>query len=119
MSVNIGSDVVLANILYYQPCSKNGISFTDIEKYCFNVKKELIKNGMPKTEYILFNINREELNYDLELYSNIFRKFQNKYYLRKTTININQFNARLKPEISRVMQEVARLSCSCIMEDIK
>lgn len=107
MCVYVGSDVVLANLLYFHPRSKDGISFSDIENYCFDIKKALIRKGVSKTEYISFNINRDELSSDMSMYNNEFKKFQNRYY-SKASINIDQFNSRLKPEISSVMQEVAK-----------
>lgn len=107
MCYYIGSDVVLANLLYYRSSAQDkGVSFPEIEKYCEAIKLQLLKSGRNKTDYISFGINRDELNNDVEMYPDEFRKFQNRYY--NIGIKIEPFKLRLVEELSDIMESVAK-----------
>lgn len=108
MCYYIGSDVVLANLLEYAHGAKEkGISFVDIENYCKRIKEALVANGKNKQDYIYFGVNKRELDSDMEVYEDQFRKFQDRYYANDK-INIHNFDRGLSPDVRAVMESVAK-----------
>lgn len=103
----ISSDVLLANLLFYSKSAQvTGVSYSELKKYCEKIKQELINVGCNKNDYILFNLNRDELNEDILLHPDSFYKFQHKYY--GLDIKIDNFENRVSNIIYDVMKKVAK-----------
>lgn len=105
MCVYIGSDVVLANLLYYSTNAEEGVSFADIEEYCGRVKDTIRKNAY-QIDLISFQIDNYQLNYSLRLYPNYFKKFVGKYY-KGNDLDIEYFKGRLNSEMNIILRSVA------------
>lgn len=105
MCVYVGSDVVLANLLYYSPKAEKGINFADIEKYCFKIRETMAEKR--QQGYIAFLVNDFQLENDLREYPDYFNRFAEKYY-RGVNLQIEPFKKRVSPEISNVMRRVAQ-----------
>ena len=105
MCVYVGSDVVLANLLYYSPNAEEGIDFTDIEEYCYRIKNAIINNSH-RIKFISFQVNDYQLNYSLRSYPDYFKKFLGKYY-KGIDLDIRCFENRVTPEMSTILRTVA------------
>lgn len=108
MCTYIGSDVVLANLLYYSK-EKNGVTFSDIENYCQRIKSAIAKLDTSHTQFVSFQINDASLAGDLKTYPKLFKHFSGKYYMGSelNTNNIRQFKYRLSPEMNEIMRREA------------
>ena len=108
MCMYIRREVLLAHLLNFHPkaISGEGIDFSDIEKYCDKIKKNLFQATKHSTDYVYFGINANTLGSELKVYPEHFRVFMGKFY-KGEGFNINYFSFLVDNNLRKILEKSA------------
>ncbi len=106
MCMFIDPEVVLANLLYYDPNGDNGVTYSDIERYCRRIKQKLAEDKEMKINCVSFQMNERSLSNDITSYPTIFRKSFGRFY-KGSDFHLSRFDQRTDDKLKIILAKTA------------
>ena len=104
MSLALDTEVILTEILAANEAG-DGVSYTDIRKFCNEVKCALFAEA-EGVKCISFDISKNDLTKCVKVYPRQFRIFDGRYY-RGSSYDPGLFKSRNEERVNEIMERVA------------
>ena len=96
--IGIGLETIIANLVY-RDLDNKGITFSDISHFMYKLLQEL-ENTSIYCELNLYNLERV-----LKIYNHIFKKYQDRIYLKKE-FDLKYFNKGYSPSLEKLFLSI-------------